>query len=154
MIYIIQPLQQMCPQFEPPPFFKRVGGGGEGVGGIDLTKNPKKGEGGMQKLLKGRGDPKKGGFCRKGGDTFSMGIFSSWGVVNVTTVTFNQILVIVFLFPLNVGVSPCFHCTMYSFSSYLQDVYFLYTSCFHNTVVSSCYRLHTSVRIIQVLLLV
>ena len=43
----------------------------------------------MQKLLKGRGDPKKGGFCGKGGDTFSMGIFSSWGVVNVTTVTFN-----------------------------------------------------------------
>ena len=34
--------------------------------GIDLTKNPKKG-GGMGKLLKDRGNPKKGGFCRKGG---------------------------------------------------------------------------------------
>ena len=30
-------------------------------GGIDLTKNPKKG--GMEKLLKDRGDLKKGGFC-------------------------------------------------------------------------------------------
>ena len=28
-----------------------------------------------------------------------------------TTVTFNYILVAVFLFPLNVGVSPCFRCT-------------------------------------------
>ena len=26
-------------------------------------------------------------------------------------ITFNYILVAVFLFPLNVGVSPCFHCT-------------------------------------------
>ena len=33
-------------------------------------------------------------------------------MVNVTTVTFNYILVIVFPFPLNVGVSPCFHCTV------------------------------------------
>ena len=32
-------------------------------------------------------------------------------MANVTTVTFNYILVAVFLFPLNVGVSPCFHCT-------------------------------------------
>ena len=39
----------------PPPHFF-VGGGG-----IDLTKNPKKG--GMEKLLKVRGDLKKGGFC-------------------------------------------------------------------------------------------
>ena len=35
------------------------------MGGIDLTKNPKKE--GMEKLLNGRGDPKKGEFCRKGG---------------------------------------------------------------------------------------
>ena len=32
-------------------------------------------------------------------------------MANVTTVTFDYILVIVFLFPLNVGVSLCFHCT-------------------------------------------
>ena len=60
-------------------------------------------------------------------------------MANVTTlVNFNYILVIVFLFPLNVGASPCFHCTD------LVPVYRLYTSCFHNTVVSSFYRLHTS----------
>ena len=53
---------------------------------------------------------KKGGFCRKGGDAVSLGIFSSWGVANV--LTFNYILVIVFLFPLNVGVSHCSHCTV------------------------------------------
>ena len=41
----------------------------------------------------------------------NLGIFSSWGAANVTTVTFSYILVIVFLFPLNVGVSPCFHYT-------------------------------------------
>ena len=34
-------------------------------GKISPTKNLKKG--GMEKLLKGKGDPKKGGFCRKGG---------------------------------------------------------------------------------------
>ena len=45
-------------------------------------------------------------------DAVSLGIFSSWGVTNAFTVTFNYILVIVFLFPLNVGVSPCFHCTV------------------------------------------
>ena len=32
-------------------------------------------------------------------------------MANVTTVTFNYMLVAVFLFPLNVGVSPGFHCT-------------------------------------------
>ena len=79
----------------PPPLFR---------GGIDLTKNPKKG--GMEELLNGSGDPKKGWFCRKGGDAVSLGIFSSWDVANITTETFNYILVIVFLFPLNVGVSP------------------------------------------------
>ena len=68
----------------------------------------------------------------------SLGIFSVWGVANVTFVTFNYILVIVFPFLLNVGVSPCFHCTLLVF------VYRVYTSFFHNTVVSSCYRLHTS----------
>ena len=59
-------------------------------------------------------------------------------MTNVTAPTFNYILVIVSLFPLNVGVIPCFHCTV------LIPVYRVYTSCFHNTSVSSCYRLHTS----------
>ena len=70
------------------------------------------------------------------GDAFSLGIFSSWGVANLTTVTFSYILVMVFLFPLNIGVSPCFNCTV------LVPVYRVYTCCFNNTVVSSCYRLH------------
>ena len=78
----------------------------------------------MQKLLKGRGILTRG-------DAVSLGIFSSWGVATVTTVTFNYL-------NLNVGVSPSFHCTV------LVPVYRMYTSCFHNTVVSSCYRLHTS----------
>ena len=90
----------------------------------------------MGKLLKGRGDCKKGDFCRKGRDAVRLGVFSSWAVANVTTVIFNYILVIVFLFPLNVGVSPCFHCTV------LILVYTVHNSCFHNTVDSSCYRLH------------
>ena len=48
-------------------------------------------------------------------------------MANVTIVTFNYILVIEFLFPLNVGVvSPCFHCTV------LVHVYRVHTSCFHN----------------------
>ena len=85
----------------------------------------------MEKFLKGRGNPKKGECCQPGN-------FSTWGVANVTTVTFNYILVLVLLFPLNVGVSPCFHCTV------LVPAFSVYTSCFHNTVVSSCCRLHTS----------
>ena len=84
----------------------------------------------MKNLLKGRGVPKKVE------DAFSLGIFSSWGVANLTTVTFSYILVIVFLFPLNIGVSPCFNCTL------LVPGYRVHTCCFHNTVVSSCYRLH------------
>ena len=78
----------------PTPFLKE---------GINLTKNPKKV--GMEKFLNGRR-----GFFRKGRNAISLGIFSSWGVANVLTV--NYILVIVFLFPLNVGVSHCFHCTV------------------------------------------
>ena len=39
---------------------------------IYLTKNPKKG--GMEKLLNGRGDPKKGDSVGKG-DAVSLGIF-------------------------------------------------------------------------------
>ena len=74
---------------------------GVGEGGIDLTKDPKKG--GMAKLRKDRRD------CVRKGDAVSLGICSSWGVANVTTVTFNYILVIVFLFLLNVGVSLGFH---------------------------------------------
>ena len=59
-------------------------------------------------------------------------------MANVTTVTFNYILVMVFLFLLNVVVSPCFNCTV------LVPVYRVCTSSFHNTVASSCYRLHNS----------
>ena len=114
----------------PLPFLK---------GGLNLLKIPQKG--GIEKLLKGRGDHQKGGILCERGKAVSLDIFSSWGVANVTTVTFNYILVIVFLFPLNVGVSPCFHCTV------LVPVYRIYTSCF-------CNRLHTSVCMVQVLLLV
>ena len=64
----------------------------------------------MENFLKGRGYPKKGGFCRKGGDAVSLDIFSSWDVADV--LTFNYILVIVFLFPLNVGASHSFHCAV------------------------------------------
>ena len=110
-----------------PYFFKR--GMEKGI--------PRKGyERGMEKLLKGRQDPKKGRILQERGDAISLGIFSSWAVANVTTVIFNYILVIVFLFPLNVGVSPCFHCTV------LILVYTVHNSRFHNTVDSSCYRLH------------
>ena len=89
----------------------------------------------MGKLLKGRGILRRGEACRKEGNAVSLGIFSSW--VEADILTFNYILVIVFLFPLNVGVNPCFHCTI------LVPVYRVYTSCIHNTVVNSCYRLHT-----------
>ena len=68
----------------------------------------------MEKLLKDRGDPKEG-LCRKwgGGGSASLDIFSSWGEANlITVVTFNYVLVMVFLLPLNVGVSPCFPCTV------------------------------------------
>ena len=67
----------------------------------------------MEKLLKGRGDPKKGGGGGRGGggggwweeilqergDAVKQGIFSSWGVANA--LTFNYILVTVHtsLFP-------------------------------------------------------
>ena len=47
----------------------------------------------------------------KGGSCYSE-YFSSWGVINLSTVTFNYVLVIVFLFPLDVGVISCFHCTV------------------------------------------
>ena len=61
---------------------------------MTLPKIPRKG--GMGKLLKGRGDPKKGGdSAGMGGDAASLGICSSWGMTNV--ITFNYILVIVFL---------------------------------------------------------
>ena len=86
----------------------------------------------MKKLLKGRG------VVQERGHATSLGIFPSWGGANVITVTFNCILVIVFLFPLNIGVSRSFHCTV------LIHVYKVYTSCVRNTVVSSAYRLHTS----------
>ena len=44
-------------------------------------------------------------------------------MTNVTTVTYNYIFVIVLLFALNVGVSPCFHCTV------LVPVYRVFTGC-------------------------
>ena len=75
--------------------------GGRGGGGLTLPKIQRKGA--MGKFLKGRGDPKKGEFCWKVGYAVSLDIFSSWGVANV--LIFSNILVIVFLFPLNVGVS-------------------------------------------------
>ena len=86
-------------------------------------------------------DPKKGVDSVENGGCCQSGYFSNWSVVNLSTVTFNYVLVIVFLFPLNVGVSPycpCFRCTV------LVPVYSVYTSCFQNAVVSFCYRLHTS----------
>ena len=110
----------------PAPFFK---GGGAW---LNLPKIPRKGE--WKNCWMVDGILRRGGFCRKEGVAVSLG---SWGVVNATTVPFNYILVIVFLFSLNVGVSPCFHCT------FLVPVYTMYTSCCHNTVVSSRYRLRT-----------
>ena len=71
--------------------------------GLTLPKIPRKE--GMGKFLKGRG-----GFCRKGGNAVTLGTFSGWGVANVLIL--NYILVIVFLFPSNVGVSHCFHCAV------------------------------------------
>ena len=93
----------------------------------------------MERLLVGRGDPKKEGkhSVGKEGDAVSLGISSSWGVANVTTATFNYILVKLSLFPLNADVSPRFHETV------LAPVYRVNTSCIPNTVVSSNYRLHT-----------
>ena len=74
---------------------------------------PQEGGGGrLKQLQKCRGDPKKGRICKKGGMLLVWVFFSSWGLANVTIVTFNYILVIVLLFPLNVGVSTCFHCTV------------------------------------------
>ena len=83
--------------------------------------------------LRRRGEDSVG----KEGDAVSLGISSSWSVANVTTVTFNCILVKVSLFPPNVDVSPCFYETV------LAPVYRVNTSCIFNTVVSSNYRLHT-----------
>ena len=85
----------------------------------------------MEKLLKGRVILRKGNSVGKGGMLLVWVFFLAWGVANV--ITFNYILVIVLLFPLNVDFSPCFHCTV------LVPVY---TSCFHNTVASCrCYFL-------------
>ena len=100
----------------------------DGLRSLHSSNPPRKGDG---KIAEGQGH------SVGKGDTVSLGIFSSWVVANVITVTFNYIFVIVFLFPLNVGVGPCFHCTV------LVPVYRVYTSCFHITHVSSCYRLHT-----------
>ena len=61
-------------------------------------------------------------------------------MTNVTTVTFNDILVRVFLFPLNVAVSPCVPCTALVPVSIIQLL-----------VPVTCYIL--SVCIMQILLL-
>ena len=91
----------------PPSLFLK----GEG---LTLPKVSRKG--GMEKLLQGKGDS-----VGKGGDAVSLGIFSSWGVTNVTTMTFNYILVIAFLSSFHVSVSPCFHGTV------LLPVYRMYS---------------------------
>ena len=59
---------------------------------IDLIKNPKKGER-MEKLLKGRG------ILLERREAVSLGVFPSWGVADVTTVTFNYIIHYKFPFP-------------------------------------------------------
>ena len=70
-------------------------------------------------------DPKKGVDSVENGGCCQSGYFSNWSVVNLSTVTFNYVLVIVFLFPLNVGVSPCFYCTVLV-PVYRVGVYFLF----------------------------
>ena len=76
----------------PPPFKKK-----NREDGLTLPKSQKSG---MEKLDKCNEDPKKGSgslfiimdsVARE--DTFSVGILSSWGVTNVTAVTFNYIFV-------------------------------------------------------------
>ena len=74
----------------------------------------------MEKLLKGRGILRREDSVGKG-DAVSSGIFSSIPSVPISTECRCQSLF-----------------SLYSFSSCLQSVYF------HNTVVSPCYRLHTS----------
>ena len=88
-------------QFNPSFFLK-------GAGGIYFSKNPNKG--GMEKLLKGRWDTKRGDSSAGKGRCFQSGyFFQLWcGKCNYYT-TFNYFLFSVFLFPLNVGVSPCCH---------------------------------------------
>ena len=103
----------------------------------------------MERLLIDRGTLKRRGddSAGKEGDAVNLGISSSWGMANVTNVTFNYILVKVSLFPLNVNVSHCFHETV------LAPVYRVNTSCIPNTVVSSITGYILSVCILQVLLL-
>ena len=80
-------------------------------GGGDWPYQKFQERGGWENFLKGRGDPKKGDSVGKEGDSVGKGGMSGvWSVTNV--LTFNYILVIVFLFPLNEGVSHCFHCTI------------------------------------------
>ena len=106
----------------PPPQFC------EGGGELTLPKIPRKG--GWKNCWRIEGILRRG-------DSVSLGIFSSWGAANVTTATFNDILV-------SVPISTKCRCqSLFSLYS-LAPVYRVYTSCFHNTVVSSCHRLHTS----------
>ena len=72
-----QALSRTCHSLNFPAFLKGQ------RGGLTLPKIPRKGV--MEKLLKGKGNPKKGGFCRKGGMLLVWVFFSSWGVANVTT---------------------------------------------------------------------
>ena len=55
------------------------------------------------------------------GDAVSLGIFSSWGVANVTTVTFHCDSV-----PISIERRCQSLFSLYSFSSCLQGVYFLF----------------------------
>ena len=102
---------------------------------VRTPKNIKKVE--MEKLLKDKGDPKKGRNSLGKRGMQLIWVFFLSGCGKCDYLTFNYTLVVVFFFPLNVGVSPRFHCSV------LLPVYRMYTSCFHITVVSSCYRLHT-----------
>ena len=86
-------------------------------GGLALPKIPRKGGGGgaVEKLLKGREDPNKGQvkFSRKREMLMLLvWVFFLAGAAYV--LTFNYILIIVFIFPLHAGFSPCFHCTIFS----------------------------------------
>ena len=74
----------------------------------------------MEKLLKGRGILRRG-------DAVSLGIFSIWGMANLTTVTFNCILGHSHSVPISIECKCQSQFSLYSFSSCLQGVYFLFT---------------------------
>ena len=84
-------------------------------GGLALPKIPRTGGRAAEKLLKVREDPNKGRvkFSRKREMLMLLvWVFFLAGAAYV--LTFNYILIIVFIFPLHEGFSPCFHCTVFS----------------------------------------